>query len=67
MDLRKYKPTDEQVARLKGLIGYQPFILSDNVQTGVGDKWANKTDLKVAEKDKVCPRRGSSSRRPMAE
>lgn len=46
MDLRKYEPSEEQVAELRGLIGYQPFRLSEDVQTGVGDMWANRTDLK---------------------
>jgi hypothetical protein len=41
VDLRKYNPTEYQVRKLKEVLsGYQPFIVSDTFQTGVGAQWA---------------------------
>jgi len=36
MDLRRFNLTKEQVLEAKQFLGYQPFIISDNVQTGNG-------------------------------
>lgn len=36
MDLRPYKPTKQQIIEAQKYLDYQPFILSDTVQTGVG-------------------------------
>lgn len=45
MDLRPYRPTQEQLATVKdlacrGLLCYQPFIFSDELQTGAGYEFA---------------------------
>jgi SAM-dependent methyltransferase len=40
MDLRKYHLTEKQIQYAAGrLLNYQPFILSDDVQTGVAYSW----------------------------
>lgn len=53
MDLRPYRPTPEQVDALKGRIGYQPFILADDVEVGVADMWIHKSQLKSVRRDDV--------------
>ncbi len=39
MDLRPFQLTREQVQQGAQLLDYQPFILSDDVQTGIGYDW----------------------------
>lgn len=39
MDLRPYRLDDDQVFQGSRLLRYQPFILSDDVQTGVAYSW----------------------------
>jgi hypothetical protein len=36
MDLRKFHPTKRQIIEARELLGYQPFIISDDIQTGNG-------------------------------
>jgi len=55
VDLRPHNPTPEQVGALKGLIGYQPFILNDDVQTGIADIWIHKSDIKSIRRSEVSP------------
>lgn len=39
MDLRKYSITVEQAEKSKALFDYQPFIISDRLQTGTAYQW----------------------------
>src|SRR5271157_1678583 len=39
MDLRPFRLSQEQVLRGAELLDYQPFVLSDNVRTGIGYDW----------------------------
>ncbi len=39
MDLRPFAPSREQVLRGTRLLDYQPFILADDVQTGIAYDW----------------------------
>jgi hypothetical protein len=39
MDLRKYGLSPNEVKRGTGVLNYQPFILSDDIQTGVAYSW----------------------------
>ena len=58
MDLRPFIATREQVLRGAGLLDYQPFILADDVQTGIGYDWLyGGEDLGryVAFRDQVSP------------
>ena len=55
MDLRPYRASAEQVSALKGLIGYQPYILSDDVQTGIADIWIHKSGIKSVRRSDVTP------------
>ena len=50
MDLRKYKPTKEQVEKLK-YIQYQPYILTDNIRMGAAYSWVKKNTIYLLEKD----------------
>src|SRR5688572_11154935 len=49
MDLRKFSPTVEQQATAVGVLNYQPFIVSDDFQTGVAYSW-----LYGAEGGRLC-------------
>lgn len=44
MDLRKYSPSRMQILAATGTLNYQPFILSDDVQTGVAYSWLYSAD-----------------------
>lgn len=44
MDLRKYNLTASQVHEAAEILNYQPFIISDNVHTGVAYSWLYDTD-----------------------
>lgn len=39
MDLRPYRLNEKQIAKIVGEGFYQPFILSNDIQTGVGYSW----------------------------
>lgn len=39
MDLRKYKLTDSQVRQAQQVLNYQPFIITDDIHTGVAHSW----------------------------
>ncbi len=39
MDLRKFGITPQNVERAKNLLRYQPFVLTEDVFTGVGYSW----------------------------
>lgn len=39
MDLRDYELTPQQIATAKNVLDYQPFIITDSVQTGVAYSW----------------------------
>jgi SAM-dependent methyltransferase len=41
MDLRPYQPRPELIDELKRHCHYQPFILSDDIQSGAADYWVN--------------------------
>lgn len=53
MDLRKYKPTIEQIELIKPYCGYQPFILSDECQSGIAHNWIYHSNLRVVERGSV--------------
>ena len=44
MDLRQYSPSRPQILAAMGALNYQPFIISDNVQTGVAYSWIHSAD-----------------------
>ncbi|HEX3656964.1 MAG TPA: methyltransferase domain-containing protein [Pirellulales bacterium] len=44
MDLREFNTNEDHVAAGVDVLNYQPFILSDDVQTGVGYSWRNRSD-----------------------
>jgi len=44
VDLRQYSPSRPQILAAMGTLNYQPFIISDNVQTGVGYSWIHSAD-----------------------
>ncbi len=50
MDLKKYNPSAADVAALKNLIGYQPYILSDDLYVGVADIWLHGGERKWADR-----------------
>lgn len=56
MDLRIYKPTQEQIEKLKPFSGYQPFIFSDDCQAGIAHQWIYNSSLRVIERKNVSPR-----------
>jgi len=45
MDLRRYSPSWLQVKAATAALNYQPFIISDDVQTGVAYSWLHSGDL----------------------
>lgn len=47
MDLRRFNPTEAQQRRAAGALDYQPFIISDEVQTGVAYSWMHTGDPRV--------------------
>lgn len=47
MDLRRFRPSEAQQRRAAGVLGYQPFIISDDVQTGVAYSWLHSRDPRV--------------------
>lgn len=44
MDLRQFRPTQEQVERAAQLLRYQPFIIDENRHTGVAYTWLYSPD-----------------------
>src|SRR5260221_10755583 len=48
MDLRPYLPSTDRVERAAGVLNYQPFMLSDDVQTGVAYSFVNGGDPRVS-------------------
>jgi SAM-dependent methyltransferase len=48
MDLRPYGLSTKQVERAFEVLDYQPFIISDELQTGVGYSWLHSLDARVA-------------------
>ena len=44
MDLRQYSPSRPQFLAAMATLNYQPFILSDDVQTGVAYSWLHSDD-----------------------
>ena len=50
MDLRPYLASGAAEAATAGLLDYQPFILSDDIQTGVAHSWLFADDPRVAPK-----------------
>lgn len=56
MDLRPYSLTTQQIEDGSHLLNYQPFILSDDVQTGVAHSWLYAADPRV--KPQLVFRRG---------
>jgi SAM-dependent methyltransferase len=47
MDLRRFQPTEAQQRRAASALDYQPFIISDDVQTGVAYSWFHGGDPRV--------------------
>lgn len=47
MDLRRFHPTEAQQRRAAGALDYQPFVISDDVQTGVAYSWLHCADPRV--------------------
>jgi hypothetical protein len=39
MDLRKYRINHDQIQQGMAVLNYQPFILSDDIETGVAHSW----------------------------
>ena len=56
MDLRQYGLSAAQQAEAERLLDYQPFIISDDVQTGVAYSWLYADDPRV--EPKLLFRRG---------
>lgn len=48
MDLRHCNLSPEQVERASQVLDYQPFIISDEIQTGVAYSWLYSSDPRVA-------------------
>lgn len=48
MDLRQYKPKKRLIRRAKRVLNYQPFIITDNFQTGVGYSFCHCKDPRVS-------------------
>lgn len=48
MDLREYRLSSAQIDRGATVLNYQPFILSDDVQTGVAYSWLYADDPRVS-------------------
>ena len=48
MDLRPYGLTPRQVKRAARVLSYQPFIISDDLQTGVAWSWISGEDPRVS-------------------
>ena len=44
MDLRRYDLTPRQIERAVKVLDYQPFIISDDIQTGVAWSWLHAAD-----------------------
>jgi SAM-dependent methyltransferase len=59
MDLRPYKLTPRQVEEAARLLNYQPFIISDDIQTGVAYSWLHVADPRVT--PPMLFRRGDAS------
>jgi hypothetical protein len=58
MDLRRFGITREQALQGAKLLDYQPFILADDIQTGVAYEWLHAADEAgryVAFRDQVTP------------
>lgn len=54
MDLRRFSLTEDQISIAKKILGYQPFIISDNVQTGIAYAFLyGEGSPMVMEKDNV--------------
>jgi SAM-dependent methyltransferase len=47
MDLRRFGLTPRQVAQAEKVLNYQPFIISDDLQTGVAYSWLYADDPRV--------------------
>ena len=47
MDLRSVLKTDAQRAEAARLLNYQPFVISDDVQTGAAYSWIDGSDPQV--------------------
>jgi|GEM_PF-2450031 len=39
MDLRKFNLIPKQIERAKTIFNYQPFIITDDIHTGVAYSW----------------------------
>ena len=39
MDLTKYSLSTKQIATARAVLDYQPFIITDSLQTGVAYSW----------------------------
>jgi hypothetical protein len=42
--LRKYSPSRTQILAATGTLNYQPFIVTDDIQTGVAYSWLYSPD-----------------------
>jgi len=47
VDLRRFELTPRQVAEAESVLNYQPFIITDDVQTGVAYSWLHAHDPRV--------------------
>jgi SAM-dependent methyltransferase len=47
VDLRRFRLTPRQVAKAESLLNYQPFIITDDLQTGVAYSWLCSEDPRV--------------------
>jgi SAM-dependent methyltransferase len=47
MDLRRFELTPRQIAVAESVLNYQPFIISDDIQTGVAYSWRHADDPRV--------------------
>ena len=54
MDLRKFKPSDDQVKEAIRLLRYQPFIIDDDHHTGIAYSWLHLPDPTRIKREDAC-------------
>lgn len=61
MDLRRYSPSSLQVAAATATLNYQPFIISDDIRTGVAYSWLHSRDPREDRHPDFVFRRGETA------
>jgi len=65
VDLRRFALTPRQIAEAESALNYQPFVITDDVQTGVAYSWLHAGDPRV--KPPLLFRRGDPAWKQAAE